>query len=267
MLLLDGEKVAAARLKKLRRVVAKLKRPPQLAIVLAGRNEAGEVYVRQKQRVGKSVGITVSIVRDHRPTTTSLCRALARLGQDVRVDGIIVQLPLPNGVDTNRVLSALPRAKDVDGLVGPYFVPPTPAGILSLLEAYSISVAGKHTVIWGRGELVGKPLATLMVERGAWATCVHRSTRNPGRVSAQADIVIAATGVARLIRASMVKKGAVVIDAGWSRQGGKIVGDVDFIAVSKKASAITPVPGGVGPMTVVMLMENIVKAYDRRRKN
>ncbi len=265
MTLLDGEKVAAARLKKLKRVVGKLKRLPQLAIVFAGDDPGSAVYVRQKQRVGESVGILVAVHREAHPSTAHLRSMVERLGKESRVDGIIVQLPLPKTVSTNLVLSAIPADKDVDGLVGSQFVPPTPAGILALLEAYSIKLKDKRVAIWGRGALVGRPLATLLVERGAWVTCIHRQTPNPAAVSVKADIVIAATGVSGIVKGSMVKRGAVVIDAGWGRRGKHIVGEVDFASVAKKTSAITPVPGGVGPMTVAMLMENVVKAYDLRR--
>ena len=264
MLILDGEKVAAVRLKKLKAVVARVKRPPHLAIVLAGTNEGSEAYVRQKQRVGKQVGIAVSLHRDPHPTTERIARLVRRLGRDQAVDGIIVQLPLPKGIATDEILLDVAKAKDVDGLVpGSPFIPPTPAGILALLDGYRIPVAGKHVVLWGRGELVGKPLGMLLMERGAWVTFIHRDTPNPEQVSRKGDILVSATGVTRLIRASMVKKGAVVIDVGWGREAGRIVGEVDFGPVSKKADAMSPVPGGVGPMTVVMLIENVVYAARR----
>lgn len=258
---------------------------PGLAVVLVGRDPASEVYVRTKERACAELGIIEKTFRLPEATSeVELLRLIATLNSDSRFHGIIVQLPLPTQIDEKRVLEAVSPDKDVDGfhpfnmgrLVAgdPLFVPATPAGVQELLVRSGNSPEGKHVVICGRSNIVGKPLACLLMQKrkgaNATVTVCHTATRDLASITRQADILVAAMGRPRAIGADMVREGAVVIDVGVNRVpdpaspgGTKLVGDVDFEAVRERASAITPVPGGVGPMTVAMLMANVVSAAGR----
>lgn len=249
---------------------------PTLAAVLVGDDPASQVYVRNKERACGQVGMASRLIR--RPDTTStteLLDVLYELNEDRQVNGILVQLPLPNGIDTQRVLDTVCPSKDVDAFcpenVGllvqgrPRFLPCTPHGVVNLLARYNIELAGKHVVIVGRSEIVGKPLANMLVQRdigfgpkfaNATVTICHSQSTDLASLTRQADVLVAAVGRPLLIRADMVKPGAVVVDVGINRVDEKLVGDVDFAAVSKIASFITPVPGGVGPLTIAMLLRN-----------
>jgi methylenetetrahydrofolate dehydrogenase (NADP+)/methenyltetrahydrofolate cyclohydrolase len=272
---LDGEQVAERHIARLRRVVATFSRAPHLAIVLVGRDPASVAYVRQKELLGARIGIRVSVHRPKERTTARVASFVRQLSRNQKVDALIVQLPLSARLDTLTILEAIDPTKDVDGLhplnrgyflAGtPLYIPPTPLGILELLDFYRVRLSGKRVVIVGRGALVGKPLAMLLMDRGALVTWAHRKTPDLTRVTREADVIVMATGVPRLLTSSMVRRGAVVIDAGWTRLGGKICGNVDFASVARRAGALTPVPGGVGPMTVVSLMENVIKAYRANR--
>jgi len=258
-----------------------------LAAVLVGNNPASEVYVSNKARFCEEIGVHSDIVRlPARSTTMGLIAVLLALNDRSDITGIIVQSPLPKGIDEKEVSEAVLPYKDVDGfhpqnmgrlvLGRPGFVPCTPAAILEILNRYGHSPAGKHCVIVGRGNIVGKPLAIMLSEKSlgnATVTVCHSATRDLSHHTRQADILIAATGRPLLIKGDMVREGAVVIDVGINRvedksspKGYRLVGDVDFDSVEKKAEAITPVPGGVGPMTVAMLLSNTVKAAERARK-
>jgi len=269
--LIDGKAVSE---KALREVEAEIKRKglrPKLVFILVGEDPASQVYVRNKERACGRVGIESIVKRLPASTPEGELLGLVRaLNGDASVTGIIVQSPLPDHIDEARITEAISPLKDVDGfhplnmgaLVAgrPGLWPSTPSGILRLLDEYGIDPAGKHAVVVGRSYIVGKPLALLLLNRNATVTVCHSRTRNLAGFTRNADILVVAVGKPKLITADMVKPGAVVIDVGINRIGGKIVGDVDFDEVSRLASFITPVPGGVGPMTVAMLMKNTVIA-------
>lgn len=245
---------------------------PTLAVVLIGRDVGSTIYVDRKRSAAADTGIAT---RDHLfPDGLTEDRALTlvrELNADPGVHGILVQLPLPKGMNEGRVLEAISPEKDVDGfhpenlgrlmLGTPTMVPCTPAGIMAILDHYEIPLAGKRAVVIGRSRIVGKPVAQLLLARDCTVTMAHSKTRDLPGVARQADVLVVATGRARLVGADYVKEGATVIDVGINRlPTGKVVGDVDFDAVASRASAITPVPGGVGLMTVAMLMRNTVRA-------
>jgi methylenetetrahydrofolate dehydrogenase (NADP+)/methenyltetrahydrofolate cyclohydrolase len=255
---------------------------PGLAAVLVGDDPASAIYVRNKGRACQEAGIFSETFRMPADTSQSqISELLNRLNDDPRFHGILVQLPLPDGIDEGAAIEAVATAKDVDGIHpfnlgkllqgSPVFIPGTPAGIQQLLVRNGYDPAGKHVVICGRSNIVGKPLATLLMQRregaNATVTVCHTRTSNLTALTRQADILVAAMGRPRAITADMVKEGAVVIDVGINRvedtsrkQGYRLEGDVDFGAVSEKAEAITPVPGGVGPMTIAMLLVNTLTA-------
>lgn len=248
---------------------------PHLAAVLIGDNPASAVYVRSKQKACETAGLKSSL--HHLPADTTqqaLLELIAQLNQDPLVHGILVQLPLPKQIDQQIILDAVTPLKDVDafhpenvGLIAqgrPRFLPCTPHGVQHLLVTTGVQTAGAHVVILGRSEIVGKPLAMMLVQKGAGAdatvTVCHSRTRNLPELTRQADILIAAIGVPRFVTADMVRTGAVVIDVGINRVDDKLCGDVDFDSVKEVASAITPVPKGVGPMTIAMLLKNTLTA-------
>ena len=259
-------------------------RPPYLAVILVGDNPASASYVRGKTKAAAEVGIASDTLHfDTSISEAELLAEIARLNEDDGVDGILVQLPLPDHIDPSRVLNAIRPDKDVDGfhpvnagrlLLGePGFVPATPAGILELLRRSGIETTGKHAVVVGRSNIVGRPLAALLLHRGidATVTVCHSRTRDLAALTRTADILVAAIGRPRYITADMVREGAVVIDVGINRvddpahpRGYRLVGDVDFEAVAEKAGWITPVPGGVGPMTIALLLRNTLYAAQRR---
>jgi len=259
-------------------------RPPYLAVILVGDNPASASYVRGKTKAAAEVGIASDTLHfDTSISEAELLAEIARLNDDEGVDGILVQLPLPDHIDPSRVLNAIRPDKDVDGfhpinagrlLLGePGFVPATPAGILELLRRSGLETTGKHAVVVGRSNIVGRPLAALLLHRGidATVTVCHSRTRDLAALTRTADILVAAIGRPRYITADMVREGAVVIDVGINRvddpshpRGYRLVGDVDFEAVAEKAGWITPVPGGVGPMTIALLLRNTLYAAQRR---
>lgn len=277
--IIDGKEIAdrlrgdiAARVAEFRRQTNIV---PQLTAVLTGDDPASAVYVRNKHLACEKAGIASNVLRLPADTTEAgLLAAIARLNADAEVHGILVQLPLPRQINPQAVLDAVAPLKDVDCFhpenVGrlvqgrPRFLPCTPAGVQQLLIHEQVRVAGSHVVILGRSEIVGKPLALLLMQKGAAAdatvTVCHSRTRDLAAVTRSADILVAAIGVPEFVKADMVKPGAVVIDVGINRVGEKLLGDVDFAAVSDVASAITPVPRGVGPMTITMLLENTLTA-------
>lgn len=285
---IDGKRVAEQIRAELRGEAAALARKgvvPGLAVVLVGNDPASEVYVRSKRKACNELGIN-SFDYDLPADCTEkrLLALVEKLNQDVRVHGILVQMPLPKQVDSKKVLNAIDPRKDVDGFhpvnVGKLlageecFVSCTPAGCQQLLLRSGYDPAGKHVVIVGRSNIVGKPLAALLVQKAhganATVTICHSRTKNIGALTRQADILIAAIGVPEFVKPRMVKEGAIVIDVGVNRiedkskkSGYRLVGDVDFKGASKKAKAITPVPGGVGPMTITMLLKNTVEAARR----
>lgn len=283
--IIDGKKIAAEIREELKNEIAALKKKkivPGLAVVLVGKDPASEVYVRSKRKTCEELGVN-SFAYDLPETCTQkkLLNLIEKLNADPAVHGILIQMPLPKHINEQAVLNAVLPEKDVDGFhpvnVGKLlngekcFVSCTPAGCQQLLVRSGIDPAGKHVVVVGRSNIVGKPVAALLMQKGAGGdatvTVCHSRTRNLPEITRQADILVAAIGIPEFIKADMVKKGVVVIDVGINRikdstkaNGTRLVGDVDFAGVSKKASAITPVPGGVGPMTIVMLMSNTTEA-------
>ncbi|CAD7484013.1 bifunctional methylenetetrahydrofolate dehydrogenase/methenyltetrahydrofolate cyclohydrolase FolD [Lacticaseibacillus paracasei] len=276
---LDGRAVSKKILADLKQTIAELAQQdvtPTLAVVLVGSNPASEVYVRNKQRRAEDIGVRSLMFRMPEATTQAdLLAKVAELNHDPDIDAILVQLPLPAGLDEQAVIDAIDPDKDVDGFspvsVGrlwanePTVVASTPYGIMALLDAYDIDVAGKRVVIIGRSNIVGRPLAGLMVNHDATVTIAHSKTRDLKQLAKEADILVVAVGVPHFIGADAVKPGAVVIDVGISRGAdGELLGDVDEAAVAPIASAITPVPGGVGPMTIASLMAQTVTLAKRR---
>jgi methylenetetrahydrofolate dehydrogenase (NADP+)/methenyltetrahydrofolate cyclohydrolase len=252
-------------------------RAPHLAVVLVGDNPASATYVSSKDRAAREVGITATTHRlpasASEPEVLGLVR---RLGQDGEVDGILVQLPLPAGVDAERVLEAIPPHKDVDGLhptnVGllaagrPALVPCTPAGVVRLLKESGVVLAGARAVVLGRSQLVGKPMAQLLLAENATVTVCHSRTRDEHLEVRRAEVLVSAVGKPELVRGDWIAEGAVVIDVGINRRpsDGKLCGDVCFDEAAQRARLITPVPGGVGPMTIAQLLWNTVQAAERR---
>ena len=270
--ILDGKALAGRIKEELRCKCGGLARAPRLAVVLVGDDPASAIYVRNKERDCRECGIDC---RDHRlaadTTQEALLALIRKLNRDDSVDGILVQLPLPGHLDGAQVLRAIDPDKDVDAfhpenvgrlLLGqPRYLPCTPAGILALLREYAIDPAGKHCVVVGRSNIVGKPLALLLLQADATVTVCHSKTPDLADQCRRADILVSAAGQAGLITADMVRPHAVVIDVAMNRGAdGKLCGDVDFGAVAQRADYITPVPGGVGPMTRAMLMENTYQA-------
>lgn len=277
--LLNGKAVAAAVRDEVAARVAELPKQVGLATVLVGDDPASHVYVRNKRRLAEKVGIK-SFHHELPSDTTQddLERLIVSLNEDDTVDGILVQLPLPGHLDEQRITSLIDPGKDADGLhpynLGllvlsrPALVPCTPQGVMRILEHYDIATSGKRAVVVGRSFLVGRPLAMLLGMKGvdATVTMAHSRTADLPAVTREADILVAAVGRAKMIGADWVKPGAAVIDVGINRTDDGLVGDVDFDAVAEVAGAITPVPGGVGPMTVAMLMKNTVTAAERRMR-
>jgi len=261
-------------------LVKKHNRAPKLSIILAGNDSANTSYVTSKQKSCHEIGILCDLnILPYSTTQGEILSLVAQLNNDPEVDGVLVQLPLPKHIDQSVVLQAIDYRKDVDGLhpmnVGllngttpDAIIPCTPKGILSLLKAEDISITGKHCVIIGRSNLVGKPMAQLMLRENASVTVCHSKTRDLPYLTRQGELLIIAIGHPNLVNANMLKDGAVVVDVGINSVNGKLVGDlynsIDVKDIEKKASAITPVPGGVGPMTIASLLENVVEIYKRR---
>jgi methylenetetrahydrofolate dehydrogenase (NADP+) / methenyltetrahydrofolate cyclohydrolase len=282
--LLDGKALAQKIQLELKEQITQLEsninRPPGLAVLMVGNNPASAVYVRNKEKACQKVGI--ASLGEHFPenvTQKELEQAIARLNQDDRVDGILVQLPLPSHLDSISLLHCIDPDKDADGLhpvnLGRLVRGEaglrscTPAGVMRLLHEYNLPLEGKKAVVIGRSILVGKPIALMLLEQNATVTMAHSRTPDLGAVCRTADIIVAAVGKPEIITQEMVKPGAIVIDVGINRvdlaQGkSKLVGDVAFESVSQVASYITPVPGGIGPMTVAMLLSNTVESYARK---
>ena len=280
--IIDGKAYAAALRAELKTAVAALVARgvrPGLAVVIVGDNPASRTYVRHKVLACEDAGVLSQL---HEfpvdATAQQLLERIATLNADPLIDGILVQLPLPGHIDEASVLSAVAPGKDVDGfhvhsagslLIGaPHFVPCTPAGIMFLLEKEAIPVAGRQAVVIGRSNIVGKPVALLLLQKDATVTICHSKTPDLASHTRRADILVAAVGRTNLVGADMVKPGACVIDVGTNRRAdGKLRGDVDFEAVKTVAGSITPVPGGVGPMTVAMLVANTLRAAETRRQD
>jgi len=277
--IIDGKLIAAGLRKEIAADVQSLAARdviPGLAVVLVGDDPASRVYVSMKEKACADTGIYSA---EHKlpveTTETDLLQLIDTLNNDLRIDGILVQLPLPKQIDESRVLEAISPSKDVDGFhpynVGrlvtgnPLFQPCTPYGVMKMLEVTGVELSGKHVVVVGRSNIVGKPVALMCLAKHATVTICHSRTTNLIEEVRRADVVIAAVGRPEMIKGDWIKPGAVVIDVGVNRVGEKkLVGDVDFESVKERASAITPVPGGVGPMTITMLLYNTVESAKRR---
>ena len=290
MELLDGKKTAAlvqeAIAEEVRQIVAKGHRPPHLVAILVGNNGASMTYVNNKVTACERVGFASSVVNlPEDISQEALLEEIEKLNKDKSIDGFIVQLPLPKHINEQEVLLTVNPDKDADGfhptnfgrmaLGLDAFIPATPYGILELLTQYKIPTDGKHVVVIGRSDIVGRPISILLSQKpwNATVTLTHSRTQNLSKLTQEADIIIAALGIPNFLKAEMVKEGAVIVDVGITRvadtsakKGFRIVGDVDFEQVKHKASYITPVPGGVGPMTIAMLMKNTLNAYKRTHK-
>lgn len=290
MELLDGKKTAAlvqeAIAQEVRQIVAKGHRPPHLVAILVGNNGASMTYVNNKVTACERVGFASSVVNlPEDISQEALLEEIEKLNKDKSIDGFIVQLPLPKHINEQEVLLTVNPDKDADGfhptnfgrmaLGLDAFIPATPYGILELLTQYKIPTDGKHVVVIGRSDIVGRPISILLSQKpwNATVTLTHSRTQNLSKLTQEADIIIAALGIPNFLKAEMVKEGAVIIDVGITRvadasakKGFRIVGDVDFEQVKQKACYITPVPGGVGPMTIAMLMKNTLNAYKRTHK-
>lgn len=287
-MILDGKKVSESVRQQIAEKVAQLKQQtgkvPKLNAILVGEDPASQVYVRNKGRACEKAGMESNI--DRLPAETSreeLLNLIHQYNQDPSINGILVQLPLPDHIDEQIIIEAIDPMKDVDCFhpynVGklvtgnPVFFPATPFGIIEILKFYNISTAGKHVVVLGRSNIVGKPMANMLVQKAAYGnatvTIAHSRTANLSAITRQADILVAAIGKAEFVKADMVKEGSVIIDVGINRvedkaseKGYKLVGDVDYNDCLNKVSAITPVPGGVGPMTITMLLQNTLTAFE-----
>ena len=286
MIILDGKKtsneIKAEIAESVKEIIAKGLRPPHLAAVIVGDDGASLTYVGSKVRACKRVGFDSTLIK--LPETISeneLLEKVNELNNDENIDGYIVQLPLPKHIDSQKILMAVDADKDVDGfhptnfgkmaLSLPTFISATPFGIMELLKRYNVETSGKHTVVIGRSDIVGRPISILMSQKSnpgnSTVTLAHSRTKNIEVLTKEADIIISALGVPNFVNEDMVKEGSVIIDVGITRvadnsqKGYKIVGDVDYENVSQKCSYITPVPGGVGPMTIAMLLKNTLLAY------
>jgi len=274
-MLLDGKMLSNKIKNELKAEFAKLDPKPKLVVILVGDDPASKLYVQSKQKACEEVGvISETILLDSTITEEQLVLEIERLNNDPTVHGILVQLPLPKHLNETLIINTISDKKDVDGfhiynkgrLINNLetIVPATPLGVLTLLKEYNIEIKGKHAVVIGRSNIVGRPMAALLLNHDATVTICHRYTENLKQYTLMADIIVCAVGKPNLITADMVKEGAVIIDVGINRLGKKVVGDVDFENVKDKASAITPVPGGVGPMTIAMLLSNLLKCYQNQ---
>ena len=279
MNLIDGKALAAKMQAELKVKVDKLKEAdnvPGLAVILVGEDPASQIYVRNKARQATAIGLNSSVVRlPETVTEQELLDLIEQYNQSEQWHGILVQLPLPEHISEEKVLLAIDPEKDVDGFHpmnmgrlwsgNPLMIPSTPAGIMEMFREYNVELSGKRAVVIGRSNIVGKPMAQLLMMADATVTIAHSKTENLRELTKEADVLVVAIGRDRMIKAEDVKEGAVVIDVGMNRdEDGKLHGDVDFDEVKNVASFITPVPGGVGPMTITMLMEQTVRAASRK---
>jgi methylenetetrahydrofolate dehydrogenase (NADP+)/methenyltetrahydrofolate cyclohydrolase len=277
--ILDGRVIAGEIEQEIRIEVERLEKAgqsrPGLAVIVVGNNPASRAYVRGKSRASALAGFRWELLELSAGTSTEeLLRQLARLNEDPQTHGIVVQLPLPRHLDTQRILAAIQPSKDVDGLTQlnagllalgmPLITPATPTGVLELLRRAGIRIAGQHAVVVGRSNLVGKPLALLLLQEDATVTICHSKTANLSQLTRLGDIVVVATGQPGFLKGAMIKPGAVVIDIGTTRVDGRLRGDVDRASVEPVAGYLSPVPGGVGPLTVAMLLRNTLEAAKRQ---
>lgn len=277
-MIMDGKSLKNEILSGLAEEVKALDKVPTLCVIQVGDDEASNVYINQKRKMCNDIGYNfIHEKYDDSITEDELLKNIERFNSNDNIDAILVQMPLPSGINEKSIQNAVNKYKDVDGLNDSNIVdlisgksslyPCTACGVISLLDKYGIILEGSNVVIVGRSSLVGIPLFHMLENRNATVTLCHSKTRNLQSITKNADIIISATGVKGLIKEDMVNNNAVVVDVGITRENGKLYGDVDFDNVSKKASLITPVPGGVGPMTIASLAQNVLKAYKMQKRN
>ncbi len=277
MVILDGKKIKTEILDELKEEVSKLIEKPNFVVIQVGDNPASNVYIKQKAKMAEYVGYGYTHLKlDEDVSEAELLKKIDKLNKDKSVHGILVQMPIPEHIDTNKIQNAVVPEKDVDGLsdvnAGKLFhgkdalFSCTPYGVMEILKRYNIQVEGSHAVIVGRSNLVGKPMSVMLTNAGATVTLCHSKTKDLAKHTKMADILIVCVGKPKMITSDMVSDGTVVIDVGINRLDNGLCGDVDFDNVKEKTSYITPVPGGVGPMTVAMLGENVLKAYKMQKE-
>lgn len=276
MNILDGKLISKKIQETLKKEVATLNKKPCLLVILVGNDQASQIYVANKEKACKRVGMeSKTIVLDENVSQKEVIKVIEKANEDKDINGILVQLPLPNHMDTQAVVGSISPLKDVDGLNAynqgrlllgmPSIIPCTPKGIMRLLSEYHVDLCGKNALVIGRSILVGKPIAQLLLNQNATVTMAHSKTKNLKELCLQADIIVCAVGKPKTITEDMVKEGAVIVDVGINRVLGTLVGDVDYLSVSPKTSRITPVPGGVGPMTIACLLENVLECYNLQK--
>ena len=272
--IIDGKKISGEIKDELKAKVDKLSNKPRLVVISVGDNPASKVYVGQKEKCANYIGIDYLHKHFDSITDDELVKVIDKLNKDKKTNGIIVQLPLPDGMDETRIVNTIIPEKDVDGLTylnaglllnnKTTMVSCTPKGIMELLKREKVDLVGANAVVIGRSILVGKPMMNLLINANATVTLCHSKTKDLAKVTKKADVLVVAIGKKHFVTRDMVKRGAVVIDVGINRVDGKLYGDVNYDDVYSKVKKITPVPGGVGPMTVVMLMKNVIEAYEKQ---
>ena len=280
MTIIDGKALSEKILKEIEQehseLEKKVERKAGLAVIIVGENPASQIYVRNKIRACEKVGFHSETIRlDENITEENLLLEIEKLNNNSNIDGILVQLPIPKHIDGLKIINAISAKKDVDGfhttnigkmIIGDEtgFLPCTPAGVIQMFEEYNINLEGKDVLVIGQSNIVGKPMTLLLIKKRATVQVCNSKTKNLSEKLQKADVIVAAAGSPKLIKATDVKEGVVIIDVGINRVDGKLCGDVDFEEVSKKASFITPVPGGVGPMTIAILIKNTFKSYKQK---
>ncbi len=274
--IIDGKKISGVIKDELKEKVAKLKEKPTLVVISVGDNPASKVYVGQKEKCANYMGLNYNHMHYDSITDDELVKVIEKLNKDKKVNGVIVQLPLPDGMDETRIVNTIIPEKDVDGLTylnaglllnnKTSMVSCTPKGIMELLKREKVDLVGANAVVIGRSILVGKPMMNLLINANATVTMCHSKTKDLEKITRKADVLVVAIGKKHFVTRDMVKRGAVVIDVGINRVDGKLYGDVNFDDVYSKVKKITPVPGGVGPMTVVMLMKNVIESYEKQNR-
>ena len=271
--ILDGKKLSLKITEELKKQVSQLQEKPKLAVILVGNDPASQIYVKNKQKKAEEIGFeSLVIPLPEDISEDNLLEHIYILNEDDNINGILLQLPIPKHLNQQRILEAIEPIKDVDGFTTynfgrlalgykPYAIPCTPKGIIKLLEEYNINVEGKKALVIGRSNIVGKPISLLLQQKNATVTMAHSKTKNLKEIALNSDIIVCAIGKPKLITADFVKDGTIIIDVGINRDENGLCGDVDYKEVCKKASFITPVPGGIGPMTIAMLMENTLQLY------
>ncbi len=272
--IIDGKRISGEIKDELKEKVDKLKVKPTLVVISVGDNPASKVYVGQKEKCANYIGINYEHKHYDSISDDELVKVIDKLNKDKKINGIIVQLPLPDGMDETRIVNTIVPEKDVDGLTylnaglllnnKTSMVSCTPKGIMELLKREKVNLVGVNAVVIGRSILVGKPMMNLLINANATVTLCHSKTKDLDKITRKADVLVVAIGKKHFVTRDMVKRGAVVIDVGINRVDGKLFGDVNYDDVYSKVKKITPVPGGVGPMTVVMLMKNVIEAYEKQ---